>query len=455
MSLRATSTAIRARLIRRAVLGVIALFICGLGATAWYAYDKGFTKKWRGLIQEEFRKQGFEVTLRRLTIDPFRGLVAKEVKVFETKNRRRTLAVIDEMTLGINYANAIRGRAFLDTLDLRDANLSLPLDPANPRRDRLEITKLNARLFLPHNQIYLARAEAEVAGIRVFATGRLLNPQAFRIDRDKRKEGRTAEMAANVLDELRKLKIHDEPPLLAVEFRGDLSDPGGIAIDLRLEGQAIRRDDYEIHDVRLAATVRNGVVELQRCDIRDDSGLFQAHAVFRTGTRELEARLRSDLDIQSMAQAFDAGDLLRDWTFRGAPSISLQGRAKFDGEAPSYECRGSVKLKKFAYKTVIFEGLSVDGSWDGTRWSMRDLKLLHRSGEVSGDFLHVPGDFRARIHSTVNPKLIAPLLSGRAAQWFERFNFKDAPGFDVDVQGSEPELAASSTDPTGRVAGAR
>ncbi|RYD82885.1 MAG: hypothetical protein EOP84_08775, partial [Verrucomicrobiaceae bacterium] len=277
---------------RRVLIAVFVLLLGGLTATAWYAYDKGFTKKWRGFITGEFRKHGFEVSLRRLTLDPFRGLVAKDVKIFDTKNRRRTLAVVDEVLIGINYANAFQGETFLDTLDLRDANLSLPVDPTNPRGSRVEISKLNARLFLPPQQIYLARAEAEVAGMRVYAAGRVINPQEFRHSRgEKGKESPALKWLELLIDELDELVYEGERPLVAVQFSGDLARPEKLWVDVRVQGGKIRRRDYRLETVDLAATLREGRIELQRCDLRDRYGLLQAYANYLPSTQAAEFRM--------------------------------------------------------------------------------------------------------------------------------------------------------------------
>src|SRR5277367_1010156 len=134
---------------RRVLLTLFALFLAVTLSGLWYASNRGFTRKWRGRVSEEFHKRGVEVTLRRLTLDPMRGLVATDVRVFDAQDRKRTLAVIDEMVLQVNFANLIRRKTFLDALDLHDANLSLPLDPQKPRGPKIEIARLNGRLFLP------------------------------------------------------------------------------------------------------------------------------------------------------------------------------------------------------------------------------------------------------------------------------------------------------------------
>lgn len=427
---------------RRVLFAFFVLLLGGLTATAWYAYDKGFTKKWRGFIIEEFRKQGFEVSLRRLTLDPFRGLVAKEVKIFDAKNRRRTLAVVDEVLLGINYADAMQGDPFLETLDLRDANLSLPVNPSDPRGESIEISKLNARLFLPPQQIYLARAEAEVAGLRVYAAGRLINPQAFSLARGEKNSSAT-KMLEQIIDELSELTYEGERPLVAVQFSGDLAETEKIWVDVRVKGGKIRKRDYRLDSIDLAATLREGRIELQRCDLRDSNGLLQAYASYVPQTRAAEFRMRSAINLPELVRALKLLPELKDWAFYVPPQIELEGRGQFT-DSPKFQLMGNVELQKFAYKSVIFDGLKADTSWQGPRWSVRNLNLKHHSGEIRGDLMQVPGDFRASLKSTIDPKLISPLLSGKAAEWFSTFNFGNQPGFEIDVKGSSPTLGANA-----------
>jgi hypothetical protein len=430
---------------RRILFALFVIILGGLTAAAWYAYDKGFTKKWRGYVTEEFRKQGMEVSLRRLTLDPFRGLVAKEVRVLDTKDKKRTLAVIDEVLLGINYAEAMRGGTFLETLDLRDANLSLPLDPKNPRGERVEITRLNARLFLPPQQIYLARAEAEIEGIRIYAAGRLINPRGFELNKENETRA-VAKIAERVVDEIKAMKFGTEAPLLTVQFSGDLAVPAKLAVDVRLNGADIQWRDYRCDEVAFAANLRNGVIEVQRCELRDSRGTLQAHASYEPASRRAQVRVSSGIDLPTLLRSTPLRAYLNDWAFYSAPLIELS--ASFEiADVLRSRYSGNLALQKFAYKTVVFDGLRADGSWDDQRWSVRDLSLSHKTGQLTGDLMQLPGDLRARVHSTISPKLIAPLLSGKAAEWFSQFNFQDAPTFEIDVWG--PRL-----DPEARATGA-
>ena len=66
---------------RRVLLTFFALICAALLGGAWYLSSKGFTRKWRSEVIEEFRSRGIEVTLRRLKLDPLRGMVAQDLRV--------------------------------------------------------------------------------------------------------------------------------------------------------------------------------------------------------------------------------------------------------------------------------------------------------------------------------------------------------------------------------------
>src|SRR4051812_26346316 len=77
----------------------IIMTIAALLGAGWYLAKKGFGRQWRLRVIEELHKRGVEVSIRRLTLDPFRGLVAQDVRVFDYKNRENTLALISEVSL--------------------------------------------------------------------------------------------------------------------------------------------------------------------------------------------------------------------------------------------------------------------------------------------------------------------------------------------------------------------
>ena len=74
----------------------ILLFLCLIFAiwVGYYAYNEGFTKKWRKLIMQEFDRRGIEAEIGKLTIDPLDGLVARNIRVYSDNTRTSLVASV-------------------------------------------------------------------------------------------------------------------------------------------------------------------------------------------------------------------------------------------------------------------------------------------------------------------------------------------------------------------------
>ena len=426
---------------RRAFFAFLAIIAAGLLAAGWYAYHKGFTKKWRGFVAAEFRKRGVDLTLRKLTLHPLRGIIAKEVKVYDTNDKRRTMAVIDEMRLVINWGNLIQKKTFLDALDLRDAKLSLPIDPNNTRGPKIEITKLSGRLMLPPQQVYLSNFEAELYGIRVSASGRIVNPQKagslFR-PKEPKPERKPAEQIAHVLDELRRLRYDGSGPQLDLRFSGDLARPETIFIEAKLWADQVRRERWRVQSVYLDALYRDQRLALRQLSVSDDKGELRLTGSFDPVAKALEVQIHSTLDPQPTVKAFARIPQIEEFVFYEPPSIDLTVRAAF-GDSPEAQAFGRVAAKRFALRSVLFDQFEADLIYQGDRWAARGVRLVHKDGEITGDVMQLPDDFRTRLHSTINPEVLAPLLTGPTAEWFKQFNFLDAPTVHIEARGKDPD----------------
>src|SRR5436189_5273525 len=120
----------RPRSFTRRLLVSVARFLAvlALGAMAgggWYLARKGFGRKWRRLVVEELHKHGVEASVRRLTLDPFRGLIAQDVRIYDYKNRENTIAEISRISLHVNYAALLQRQAFFNAIDIRNDQVKL------------------------------------------------------------------------------------------------------------------------------------------------------------------------------------------------------------------------------------------------------------------------------------------------------------------------------------------
>ena len=413
-------------MLRRISFIVLGLLIAGLLAAGWYAYNKGFTQKWRKFVVQEFHKRGVELSLSKLTLEPFRGIVAKQVRIYDNRDRKRVIAVVDEVRLVVNYANLFQGRTFIDALDLRDANLDVPLDPTKRNGPKIEIRRLSGLLLLPPQQIYLSRLEAELYGIQISASGSVINPQTFQIfTADKKTTDERAQLATEAIAQLKKLKYDGPTPQIAIRFQGDLAKPEELFIEATLWAEKVNRENYHAANLYINASFRDGMLRLRQLTANDASGAIRASGTYEVAAKVSSLQMHSGIDLQALVRGFTRVPGLDEAVFYAPPEIDLTVRGKHAGSW-SFQTIGHLALKKFAYKSVIFDGFDADISWDGNRLSAIDVNLTHRTGTITGDVLQTEGTDRSSLKSTIPRKVLAPLFAGKGAEWISRVEFVGA-----------------------------
>src|ERR1043166_3269522 len=152
---------------------VILALAAGIGG-GYYLARKGFGKQWRLRVVEELHRRGVEASVRRLTLDPFRGLIAQDVRIFDYKNRDNALALVSEISLDINYAAFFHKQPFLNALDVRNAQITLPIKAANGKVEKAHLNNFRAHIYFPPEQIYVSQAEGIFCGVRISASGQLI-----------------------------------------------------------------------------------------------------------------------------------------------------------------------------------------------------------------------------------------------------------------------------------------
>src|SRR6266700_4189979 len=162
----------RSTLVHRIAVNVMRLAmlvaIAGIFGGGWYLAKRGFGREWRYRVVEELHRRGVEASVGRLTLDPFRGLVAQNVRIFDYKNRENTIAQISRISLDVNYAALLQHQPFLNAIDIRDAQVTLPLpEGADPKSPHAQIKSLHAHIYFPPEQIYVSQADGIFCDVRI------------------------------------------------------------------------------------------------------------------------------------------------------------------------------------------------------------------------------------------------------------------------------------------------
>ena len=415
---------------------VLALLV-GAFWGAWYLANKGFGRQFRLTVVEELRKRGVDASVRRLTLDPFRGLVAQDLRIFDSRDRQRPLAVISEVSLDINYAAIFHRQPFLNALDIRNAEVTFPNLIGDPNAPKAQLKQFHAHVYFPPDQIYISQAEGIFCGIRISATGQLIRPSSYKAgpkmsDAEVRQR---LELIQRVVTELNRFNFAGGAPGLQVKFAADLADLATMHVEATLQGNRIQRGAYEIKQLTAAGEWVDRKLDLRQLEWTDHAGAFSARASLDTVRKAADFRAQSSVDAKGLLEAFGLGKFVADLTFRAPPNIEVSGSADLTEATPKVSVIGRAALDDFTYKTIPLLGLSTDFSWDGQRTMLRDLRVRHATGEVVTDLLDAPGDFRLNVESTIDPTAIRPLLDRGLRKFFGEWQWPRPPAIRMSVRG--------------------
>ncbi|PYL67465.1 MAG: hypothetical protein DMF20_03380 [Verrucomicrobia bacterium] len=430
--------------VRLVILGVI----FGIGGGGYYMAKRGFGRQWRYRVVEELRKHGVEASIGRLTLDPFRGLVAKNVRIFDYKNRENTLALISEVSLDINYAALIHHEPFLNALDVRDAQIILPFKTAEEKNDRAVLTNLRAHVYFPPEQIYVSQAEGIFCGIRISATGQLIKRENYQPSPALSAEEwqRRLLIAQRAVNELKKFRFPGAPPSLQIKFSGDVAEIEKAHVEATLRGDQLRRGSYEMRDLSGAAEWNNQQLTIAHCEWSDGMGSFAGRANWNVEGYRASFQARSSLDLKAFLDAFGLAEPLASTELQAPPAIEVSGSVNFGSDRLRPDIIGHVAFGRFTYKKVPFSDLTADFSWDGERTLVRDLRLRHQTGQLRADLLDAPADFRLNIESTIVPEAVRGIAPPEMNEFLREWEWQRSPSIRLVIRGQDHNPATWKGD---------
>ena len=440
----------RVRWARRLFRLTILLILSGLAAGGWYLAKKGFSRSWREKVVEELHKRGVEASVRRLTLDPFRGLIARDLRIYDYKRREKTLAVVSEVALDINYAALFHHQPFLNALDIRNAELRIPLPPVAGQVSSAELKRFRAHIFFPPERIEVSQAEGFFCGIRISATGQLIKREAYHGSGRQSAEERAQRLRLlqTLVTTLQRFRYPGAAPELQVKFSGDLSQLEEAHLEATLRGSHIVRQGYEAHNLFLRAEWKENVLAIPQVEWSDRAGRFAGSGNWSRVNGEAKFQVRSSVDLKPLLGSFDLGAILQKVSFPKPPLIEATGSASIGAAEKKIEIIGKVALDDFAYDEIGFEGLNCEFAWDGQRTMLRDIRLRHRSGQLSADLLDAPDDFRLNLDSSIVPTAIIPLAPAALRPFLREWEWQRPPNIHLTIRGASRDPATWHGDGT-------
>jgi hypothetical protein len=419
------------------------LFLTGVVVLARYWYNVGFDQKYRKLLADELARYGLGAEIGRMTLDPVQGLIARDVELFDLEEPELRLAGVNRITLDIDLARLVNKEDFLRSVTLTRANLSLPVDPADPESEWIRVRDLSARLVIRGRRIEIASAEADLAGIHITLRGEVLRPletlppdpeeakrrrdQQLREMRDRRGALRT------VLRVLDRFKVPDGPDGLPrtasmarveLDVRGDLADLDSASVRATLQGGPVRCGNFLAEEYSADAVLENGELTLRRLSVQDAGGVFTATASWKIRQSEsVDFAVDSGIDLLSLVHGMSPGLVIPDdVTVTATPRFRASGvlhtGRPFTLERPPLDVTGSITSGPFQYKSTPYESLHGDFALrheDGFIY-LRNLAVKHATGSLTGQFMRRADGMRYEFHLDSGMEALTPLLELPALQ---------------------------------------
>lgn len=437
------------RVFLKVMARILVLALCGgMVWTLWYVNTKGFTKSWRNRVQAEFLKHGIVTDIRRLTLDPFRGLTANDVAIYRSPERRQTVALVHQVTLDINYAELIRGRAFLSAVDLRGTRLDLPVIEGE-RDVTLTVADLDARIAFPPGQIRVSQLDCRIFGVGLNATGTLLLPADYTPAFDAGDGPVDAPWIEPLVNALESLEFPGEPPGLTLSFTGDIRSIESLVIDnARLRSGPVVFGSARIESVDAVIDYMDKRLDLRRLAARDTRGELLATGGFSFDARAGAFEVLSTLDLQPLlAEVFDFQPL-RELTFFTEPRIQATVDIALDRDDP-LKLLLSTSAREIGVRSIVFDSLDARLAWQGGRLFVPRFLLAHESGTLEAEFLREADGLRARVTSTLDPKALVPLLDRKSILMLNEWEFTEPPT--LTLEGGGPDMAGFQASGTVRL----
>ena len=435
------------RFLRRLLLFLVTSFVLAGGV---YLNTTAFHERWHGFVTGELAQHGVHLNFERLTVNPFGGLVARGVKVFNDASKQHIVASVDRLNLDVDFGSLIEGRVKIDGLELSHASMALPVDPERPQLTVIELKDLSARALLEERRLDIRHAEGLLSdGLRILISGVLELPQS----KSEQPETSAQERLSTIrehrvqiqhgLDWLARFRA-PHVPTLNVKVSGALERPEELKAELLFQADGLEFEDYLWKELVAEAEYDGGFVDLKRLHLVDHLGTLEATATWRIGADQMRFRLTSSADLPGLAQAFFSSEQLREVVFYEAPQLALEGKIFFNKQKPEdflpAEVTGRLDCGRFGSRGEVFNSLSLTLGANAEGIFVRDALLKHKTGTLALDVMrHRSLGFRYNLELRMDPTVFLPFVPmPKTREIIQRFDFDETSQIDVHLSSAGP-----------------
>lgn len=418
---------------------VILVLVIGIpGAGLWLNFV-GLGPYARSEAELALAKVGIQATMSRLVLNPFNGLVARDVRVGSIIHPGRDVATVRSASLSVRWSALLKRRLEFEKIEVHGGEVFIEFENA----EGIRLDHIQATLFFYPGQVRVSRASFHVNDIEFTAAGTLLNPEKLRAPETKPASSQPSpdKVVNEINGFLERTRFTGRPPTVDIGFAGDLADLASIRLEhIRLRVGAMEQPGWKITSLAVDGDYYDGVLALRSIEVRDAAGRMMATANWKTTKGELSLELESSLDIRPFLPP--DSQPLKDWRFVDSPEFSVHGTLRFENGPLLGEMSGDLHAGRFVWRDVAFDRFDTSFAWRDGDFYIKDASLRRNGGVLDADVLIREGDVRIRLESDLNPQVFFQFADAKARETLDLLVVKDAPEVRVSLQGDKLDFAS-------------
>ncbi|MDP3849439.1 MAG: AsmA-like C-terminal region-containing protein [Luteolibacter sp.] len=406
----------------------------------WWANRTGLPESWRSAIERQISRQGAHVEVGALRYHPLRGVIASKVRIFSDPARRHEISKLERVLLDFDKTKLARGILHLNKIELRDAALTLPVEPDVPASENLEVTGLNGTLLMPGSRRFEVRdARGRIAGIEVSLNARLVGyHQAGDSPTETSNAGKRRKLIARIIKELGQWHFEaDNPPRVGVFLEGNANDNASLTAKLTLHANDLEKNQHGIEELSAEAEITGDLLTLTKLRIQDSRGLLEGRVDYDLGERAGRFDLKTSLEIAPLLTAWLGLPPLSQIVIGGGQALEAEGEFHIDERnIPHISMTGHASAESVMLRGTRFDVVESAFAWGDGGLFLRDLRLSRPDGLAKGKALIQWPLVRLALQSTLPAAVYKPFFAGQPLEIVAGdFSERKGASFDVRLEG--------------------
>lgn len=392
---------------------LIPISILGL----YWANKTGLPSTWRTAIEQEISKRGIHVEIGSLSYIPLKGFVASKVRVYAEEERVHEISKLERVQLVLDYASLANGKFRLRKIELRNAELSIAVDPNQPAGDALEFTKIYGTVLIPNEKsIEIRNTRGKVGGIDVMLNARFQTKNQSKGGKsDFKNNGKRREMVALILRELDRWKFDPEStPQVQIDLEGHISKKETLKGHFNVQASSLEKNDYRLSNITANGNLSLNLITIATFAAEDSRGTISGNADYLITNEEGRFNIESSIDITRLLDAWFSTPFRIDLLNGGSQKLSFNGDFDLSNPTkPDVNLTGKATCESIMFRGVSFDSLETWFSIQEGKIFLKDIKLTRPDGQAVGKLLKEGNLVRLKLDSTLPVSLYKPFFKGK------------------------------------------